>query len=112
MNTSRARRLTSGKNHIVHRSSITPHPNGKTINSIMIKVATCSTLWSVSYDCEWGGEWNDLDDEQLLTNSSPHGLFRGLYRAHGQNVHVNRQADSNQEVPINDRESLFNRSTP
>jgi len=53
-----------------------------------------------------------LDDEQLLTNSSPHSLFRGLDRAHSQNVHVNRQADSNQEVPINDRESLLNRSAP
>jgi len=43
---------------------------------------------------------NDPDDERLLANGGPHGLFRGLYRAHGQNIHVNRQADPDQEVPI------------
>lgn len=42
MKTNRALRLTSGKNHIVHRSRIIPQPNGKTISSMMIKVATCS----------------------------------------------------------------------
>ena len=74
----------------------------------MIKVATYSKRWSVSSGCEWKGEEGDLDDEQLLANSGPHSLFRGLDRPHGQNVHVNCQAHSNQEVPVNDRESLFN----
>lgn len=60
-----------------------------------------------------GGEWevNYLDNKQLLANDSPHGLFRGLYRAHSQNVHVNCEADSDQEVAIDDREGLFDWST-
>ena len=52
---------------------------------------------------------DDLDDKQLLANGSSHSLFCGLDCAHGQNVHVNRKAQSDQEVPVNDRESLFSR---
>ena len=106
MNTSRALRLTSGKNHIVHKSSIAPHPNGKIISSIMMNVATCNHR-SVLHGCGRRGLRNHLDNEQLLANSSPQRLFRILYRAHGQDVHVDRQADRNQEVPENDRESLL-----
>lgn len=61
----------------------------------------------------WGqkGEENDLNDEQLLANGSPHSSFRGFYSAHSQNVHVNRQADPDQEVAVNDRKCLFDWST-
>lgn len=52
-----------------------------------------------------------LDDEQLLANSGPHSLFRVFYRTHSQNVHINRQADPDQEVSVNDSESLFARPT-
>jgi hypothetical protein len=81
------------------------------ISSIIIKVATYSNCRLVSHGCEWKGEGNDLDNEQLLANNNPHSLLRSLYCAHGQNVHVNRQADSDQEIAVNDRESLFDRST-